>query len=303
MAERWTDDDIPSLDGRVAVVTGSNAGLGQAAASMLARRGATVVLACRNRTKAEAAAAELRAAGATRDIELVDLDLADLASVRRAADEVADRHSRLDLLVNNAGLMAVDEGRTVDGFEIQIGVNHLGHFALTAHLAPVLRATPGSRIVNVSSMGHRAGKLVLDDLMFERRRYARWPAYFQSKLANLLFTAELHRRLTESGAETAALAAHPGASHTDLGTEGSGLLNRAVKIAGPLGQSAHAGALPIVRAATDPAARGGQYYGPNLLVRGHPVLETPSRRARNAADARALWAESEALTGVTVALA
>jgi NAD(P)-dependent dehydrogenase (short-subunit alcohol dehydrogenase family) len=303
MAERWTEDDIPSLDGRLAVVTGANAGLGQAAATMLARRGATVVLACRNRAKAEAAASEIRAAGAPGELDLVDLDLADLASVRRAAEEIADRHPRLDLLVNNAGLMAVDEGRTVDGFEIQIGVNHLGHFALTAHLAPLLLTTPGSRVVNVSSMGHRAGKLALDDLMFERRRYSRWPAYFQSKLANLLFTAELQRRLAESGADTSALAAHPGASHTDLGTEGSSLLNRSLKVFSPLGQSAHAGALPIVRAATDPTARGGQFYGPNLLVRGHPVLETPSRRARNADDARALWTESEALTGVTLALA
>jgi NAD(P)-dependent dehydrogenase (short-subunit alcohol dehydrogenase family) len=262
-----------------------------------------VVLACRNRAKAEAAASEIRAAGAPGELDLVDLDLADLASVRRAAEEIADRHPRLDLLVNNAGLMAVDEGRTVDGFEIQIGVNHLGHFALTAHLAPLLLTTPGSRVVNVSSMGHRAGKLALDDLMFERRRYSRWPAYFQSKLANLLFTAELQRRLAESGADTSALAAHPGASHTDLGTEGSSLLNRSLKVFSPLGQSAHAGALPIVRAATDPTARGGQFYGPNLLVRGHPVLETPSRRARNADDARALWTESEALTGVTLALA
>ena len=300
MATHWSEQDIPDLDGKVAVVTGSNSGLGEEAAGMLARHGATVVLACRNQSKAEAAAARMRAAGATGPLELVALDLASLASVRKASEEIADRYDRLDLLVNNAGLMAVDEGKTEDGFEMQIGVNHLGHFALTAGLMPLLLATPGSRVVNVSSMGHRMGKLVLDDLMFERRGYSRWPAYFQSKLANLLFTAELHRRLDAAGAGTAALTGHPGASHTDLGTEGSGLLNKAVKVFAPLGQSAHAGALPIVRAATDPAAKSGQFYGPSLLVRGHAVVETPNKRARNADDAKALWQRSEELTGTTI---
>jgi NAD(P)-dependent dehydrogenase (short-subunit alcohol dehydrogenase family) len=198
--------------------------------------------------------------------------------------------------------MAVDQGRTDDGFETQIGVNHLGHFALTAGLAPLLLATPGSRVVNVSSVGHRAGRLALDDLMYERRRYSRWGAYFQSKLANLLFTAELHRRLTEAGAATSALAAHPGGSNTDLGREGSGLLNKTLRFVAPLGQSAYAGALPIVRAATDPAATGGQLYGPSLVFRGHPVVETPSRRARRSTDAQALWHLSEELTGTTVAV-
>jgi protochlorophyllide reductase len=300
MGSAWTERDIPPLDGTVAVVTGSNSGLGEQAATMLARRGATVVLACRNLDKAEAAAGRMRAAGASGDIELVALDLASLDSVRKAVDEIAALRGRLDLLVNNAGLMAVDEARTADGFEMQIGVNHLGHFALTAGLAPVLLATAGSRVVNVSSMGHRAGRLVLDDLMFERRRYQRWLAYTQSKLANLLFTLELHRRLTAAGAPTSALAAHPGLSRTDLGTEGSGILNRATKYFTPaFGQSAYTGALPIVRAATDLGAESGQLYGPNLVVRGHPVVETPSRAARNRADAEALWRRSEELTGVT----
>ena len=295
---RWSEDSIPDQTGRVAVVTGSNSGLGEQTATMLGRKGATVVVACRNLGKGEEAMGRMRQAGVTGELQMVGLDLASLSSVRKAAEEITDRFDRLDLLVNNAGLMATDKGTTEDGFEMQLGVNHLGHFAFTAHLMPLLLATPGSRVVNVSSMGHRMGKLVLDDLMFERRGYSRWPAYFQSKLANLLFTAELHRRLQAAGAGTAALTAHPGGSNTDLGTEGSGLVNKMLRYVAPLGQSAYAGALPIVRAATDPSAKSGEFYGPNLMARGHAVLETPSKRARNAGDARALWEKSEELTGV-----
>lgn len=294
----WTEADIPPLDGKVVVITGANSGLGLAAAKMTARAGATTVLACRNRAKADAAAEQIRGAGARGPVELVDLDLASLASVASAAEDIVARFDRIDVLLNNAGLMATDESRTEDGFEMQFGVNHLGHFALTAHLMPRLLETDGSRIVNVSSMGHRPGRMHFDDLNFERRRYARWPAYFQSKLANLLFTAELHRRLTEAGADSAALAAHPGGSHTDLGHEGSGLLNRSLKIFAPLGQSADMGALPFLRAATDPGARSGEFYGPKFRFMGHPVRETPSRSARNAADARRLWEMSVEFTGV-----
>jgi protochlorophyllide reductase len=230
----------------------------------------------------------------------VPLDLADLASVAAAAEHVQAHEPRLDLLLNNAGLMAIDHATTVDGFEMQLGVNHLGHFVLTAQLLPLLLATPGSRVVTMSSMGHRAGRLHPDDLFFTRRGYDRWRPYFQSKLANLLFTAELHRRLTEAGAATMALAAHPGGSNTDLGFEGTGLTNRMFKLFVQIAtQSAVIGALPFVRAATDPEARGGQFHGPRWVVRGYPVRETPSRRARRADDTRILWARSEELTGLT----
>ncbi|MEY2570525.1 MAG: hypothetical protein QOE63_875 [Acidimicrobiaceae bacterium] len=304
MSTRWTEGDVPPLAGKTVLVTGANAGLGLEASKVFARRGARVLLACRNQQKAEAAATEVRAAaGGTADVDIVPLDLASLDSVASAAKLVRDQESRLDLLINNAGLMAIDESKTEQGFEMQLGVNHLGHFALTAQLAPLVLSTPGSRIVNMSSMGHRMGRLRLDDLFFEQRGYDRWRPYFQSKLANILFTAELQRRLAEAGAGTIALAAHPGGSHTDLGFEGSGATNKLFRPFVRFTQPASIGALPLVRAAVDPEARGGQFYGPRWVVRGYPRVETPSRRARRADDARALWARSEDLTGLTVEVA
>jgi NAD(P)-dependent dehydrogenase (short-subunit alcohol dehydrogenase family) len=226
------------------------------------------------------------------------LDLADLASVKAFSDRLQSTVDRLDILGNNAGLMAVDESKTVDGFETQFGVNHLGHFALTGLVLPLLLATPGSRVVNHSSMGHRPGKMHLDDLNYERHRYSRWPAYFQSKLANLLFSLELQRRLSLTNAATIALTAHPGGSRTDLGVEGSGLLNKALKPIGGFGQSAANGALPFVRACVDPAAKGGDFFGPRYLIFGSPKLETPTKRARDGVVAKQLWTQSEALTGI-----
>jgi len=198
--------------------------------------------------------------------------------------------------------MAIDEARTAQGVEMQFGVNHLGHFALTARLLPLLLATPGSRVASMSSMGHRAARGHCDPR--GERPYQRWGAYFHSKLANLLFTAELHRRLTDAAAPTIAVAAHPGASNTDLGTEGSGLLNRAMHTVAPLvTQSAEFGARPMLRAVTDPAVRGGEFYGPRFLARGAaPVRETPSRAARDAAAARQLWDLSVQLTGLAPAI-
>ncbi len=298
MPARWTLDAMPDQTGRTAVVTGANAGLGYEIAVALAAGGARVVMACRNLDRATGAAATIRRRVTGARVEVGRLDLADLASVAAFADGVAAGHDRLDLLINNAGLMAVDRSRTVDGFETQFGVNHLGHFALTARLLPLLTATAGSRVVTMSSMGHRAGRMNFDDLMFDRG-YGRWRPYFQSKLANLLFTAELQRRLAATDAPTIAVAAHPGASRTDLGTEGRGVTNRLMARVVPLlTQPAAVGALPALRAATDPAVRGGQFYGPRLLAVGHPVLETPSRRARDGGDARRLWEESLRLTGV-----
>ena len=299
---RWTLADVPDLTGRTALVTGANSGLGLEVARALAGRGAHVVMACRNAEKAADAAAlvDAHAGDGPGSASVMPLDLADLASVRALGERVRREVPRLDLLANNAGLMALDESHTVDGFEMQFGVNHLGHFVLTAELAPLLVATPGARVVTMASMGHRAGRMDLDDPMFERRTYRRWPAYFQSKLANLLFTLELHRRFREAGVDTLALAAHPGYAHTDLGHEGSGWLNRLVEPLGGLGsQSAARGAEPFVRAATDPDVRSGEYYGPRLMAWGDAVRETPSARARDADVARRLWTLSESLTGTT----
>jgi NAD(P)-dependent dehydrogenase (short-subunit alcohol dehydrogenase family) len=293
----WSCDDIPPLEGKVAAVTGANSGLGLEVAQRLADRGARVLLACRNTDKATVAAGRIGPLA-----EVVALDLASLASVERAAAELARRTDRLDILVNNAGVMAVDMSATEDGFETQIGVNHLGHFALTGRLAGLLATTPGSRVVNVSSMAHRNGALRLDDLMWRNRRYSRWGAYSQSKLANLLFTFEADRRFAAAGIPTRVLAAHPGFSRTDLGVEGTGISNavlRNVNWIPGMGQSTARGALPLLRAAVDPDASGGQYYGPRWMIAGPPVLETPSRRARDASSAEALWDASEKLTGVT----
>jgi NAD(P)-dependent dehydrogenase (short-subunit alcohol dehydrogenase family) len=300
-ASGWTENDIPALDGKVALVTGANAGLGLEATKVLVRHGARVLMACRNAEKAERAADEMRSAGvAPGQVQIVSLDLASLASVAGAAKLIVDGEEHLDLLLNNAGLMAIDESKTEDGFETQFGVNHLGHFALTAGLAPLLLATPGSRIVNVSSMAYCLGRLHLDDLFFERRGYDRVRPYVESKLANLLFTTELHRRLTDAKAPTMALAAHPGISKTELGDDGTGMANKLFKLVMQPMQPAVAGALPLVRAATDPTAVGGQFYGPRWIIRGGAVVGTPSRRARCGDDARRLWERSEELTGLSI---
>lgn len=299
MSTNWTLADIPDLTGKVAVVTGANAGLGLEITKGLAGAGARVIMACRNQMKAEAAALEVRSANPRGSVEIASLDLANLASIASFASELNSSLDRIDILANNAGLMALDESRTDDGFEMQFGVNHLGHFALTGQLLPTLLAAPGSRVVSMSSMGHRPGKMHFNDLNCEHHTYSRWGAYFQSKLANLLFTAELQRRLARSGASTIAVAAHPGASHTDLGNEGSSVLNKLVT---PLGrlytQSAAKGALPFLRAATEPGVPGDAYFGPRLLTWGKPVRETPTKRARNAADAARLWDLSEDITGI-----
>ncbi|MFC4951095.1 oxidoreductase [Pseudonocardia sp. GCM10023141] len=295
----WTPADIPDLTGKRAIVTGSNAGLGLHIADELAAHGADVTLACRNLTKAEQAADGIRKRTPSASVEVRALDLADLDSVAAFAGGI---DGPLDLLVNNAGLMAIDEARTPQGVEMQFGVNHLGHFALTARLLPLLLATPGSRIGSMSSMGHRGARGPADPRL--ERPYQRWQSYFQSKLANLLFTAELQKRLSAAGASTIAVAAHPGGSSTDLGTEGSGLINRSISTVVPLiAQSAEAGARPMLRAVTDPAVRGGEFYGPTFVFRGsRPVRETPSRSARDAAAAARLWATSVELSGLEPAI-
>jgi NAD(P)-dependent dehydrogenase (short-subunit alcohol dehydrogenase family) len=299
MTGGWSSRDVPDLSGRVAVVTGANRGLGLEVTRHLARRGARVIMACRDDAAGRAAAAALRAsAGVTGELEVRPLDLASLASVEKFAGDLAAL-DRLDLLANNAGLMAVDRGLTDDGFEVHMGVNHLGHFALTARLLPRLLSTEGSRVVTMSSMGARLGHVDLGDLLWERRPYDRWQAYFQSKLANLLFTLEFDRRLRKSGEATAALAAHPGGARTSLGRNGRGWTNRLLPLWTPFIHSAATGSLAFVRAATDPAAQSGEYYGPAVQVWGPPVRERPSRQARDPHLAAGLWEQSELLTGIT----
>ncbi|MEP6625301.1 MAG: oxidoreductase [Acidimicrobiia bacterium] len=303
MGTRWSEGDIPDLTGRVILITGANSGIGLEAARACAQHGAQVVLACRNRAKAEAARDAIASATANPQLEILDVDLGDLDSVAAAADAFLAGHDRLDVLVNNAGLMAIPHQTTVQGFEMQLGVNHLAAYALTGRLLDRLLATEGSRVVAVSSMGHRPGKIDFDDLQSERR-YGAWQAYFQSKLANLLFTYELQRKLAAHGASTVAVASHPGGSDTNLGHEPSGVFGSLMNAARPLSrfvmQPAAMGALPTLRAAVDPAVVGGQYYGPDgfMQQRGYPKLVDSTKRSHDADVASRLWSTSAALTGV-----
>jgi NAD(P)-dependent dehydrogenase (short-subunit alcohol dehydrogenase family) len=302
--QRWTAADVPDQKGRVAVVTGANTGLGFETAKGLAARGATVVLAVRNAAKGEAAAdAVRRAASADAEVTVQSLDLSSLDSVRAAAAELNGAHERIDLLVNNAGVMWTPLGRTADGFELQLGTNHLGHFALTGLLLDSLLAAPAARVVTVSSVGHRirAG-INFDDLQWTKS-YDRVAAYGQAKLANLLFTYELQRRLTAIGATASALAAHPGVAATELARNSPAWIQASMRVFAPLLQTPAMGALPTLRAATDPAATGGQYYGPGGLgeARGNPVVVASSAQSHDAALQARLWAVSEDLTDVHVA--
>ena len=290
---RWTSADLPDLSGRTAVVTGANSGIGRIAARELARAGARVVLAVRDVAKGDQAAASF---GGTTEVR--PLDLSDLSSVRAFATAWT---GDLDILINNAGIMAVPEGRTKDGFELQVGTNHLGHFALTNLLLPHVT----ERVVTVSSGAHRTGKIDLADLNWERRDYSAWGAYGQSKLANLLFTSELQRRLAETGSPVRATAAHPGYAATNLQHHtGSRLQNAAMAIGNRiLAQSDEMGALPTLYAATQDIP-GDSYVGPGRLheARGHPKLVGRSAAAKDAATAEGLWELSEELTGVAFPL-
>ncbi|MFI1968035.1 short-chain dehydrogenase [Streptomyces cinnamoneus] len=302
----WTVSDIPGQSGRIAVVTGANSGIGYVTARELARQGARVVLGCRDVTRGKAAEELMREQVPGADVRLAVLDLADLASVRAFAAELPEE--RLDLLVNNAGVMALPQRRTVDGFEMQFATNHLGHFALTGLLLPRLRAAgPGARVVTVSSGLHFLGTVDPRDLQMDHR-YRRWIAYGRSKSANLLFTHELSRRLTAEGSAVVAAAAHPGYAATNLQTAGLRMEERAVAeravelLNRTVAQSAEDGALPSLYAATAPGVRQDDFIGPRVLLwRGSP---TRSVRARWTLDDRAsagLWAASERLTGVTYA--
>ncbi|MGE5696549.1 MAG: SDR family NAD(P)-dependent oxidoreductase [Candidatus Sericytochromatia bacterium] len=305
MSSKWTTADIPDQSGRVAIITGANTGLGLQTAKALADKGAHVVLAVRNLDKGNEAAAGIKNSNPNAVVLLQHLDLTSLESVRAASEELKAKHQRIDLLINNAGVMYTDKLQTKDGFELQFGTNHLGHFALTGRLLPHMLPVDGSRVVTVSSVGHRImAKIHFDDLNLDRG-YNRVAAYGQSKLANLLFTYELQRRLRHKGAPTIALAAHPGGSNTELTRNVPGLLKPVVDLAWPLiSQSPDMGALPTLRAATDPDAQGGQYYGPDGFreTRGYPVLVRSSKQSHNEEIQRRLWTVSEELTGVTYPL-
>jgi NAD(P)-dependent dehydrogenase (short-subunit alcohol dehydrogenase family) len=296
LKKKWTRDDIPDQTGRIAIVTGANTGIGYETARALAHEGAHVTLACRSQEKGEAATARIAAEQPRGRVSFAALDLADLESVRHLADDFTSTHERLDLLVNNAGVMVPPESRTRQGFEMQFGVNHLGHFTLTTRLLDLLRATPGARVVTVSSAAHRMGTINFDDLDFTARGYDPWAAYGQSKLANLLFTFELQRRLEVEGADVVAVAAHPGWTGTDLQRHAWYMRLFNTLVAMPPAQ----GALPTLRAATAPDVQGGDYYGPHGIkeMRGYPVRVGTTEAARSAEDAARLWQVSEELTGV-----
>jgi NAD(P)-dependent dehydrogenase (short-subunit alcohol dehydrogenase family) len=301
MADGWDVEDIPDQSGRTAVVTGANSGLGLVTARELARAGASVVMACRNLDKGHTAVEEVRAAVPEAQVQLEELDLASLASVRGFAERFRATHDGLDLLINNAGVMAPPRRRTADGFELQFGTNHLGHFALTNALLETMEGREDARVVTLSSTAHKMGRINFDNLNGDRH-YFRWNAYGQSKLANLLFMLELDRRLRGSGSTVKSLAAHPGYAATNLQSAAAPMLDRlAMKVStAVIAQDDEMGALPILFAATEPGLEGGIYVGPDGFQeqRGHPKIVQPSGRARDPETARRLWEVSERMTAV-----
>ena len=304
----WSAADIPDQHGRTAVVTGANGGLGLETARQLAAKGAHVVMAVRNQKKAAAAVDEIRAGVPDAALELVALDLASQASVRAAAEQIVAAHTGIDLLINNAGVMGIPEAKTVDGFEMQLGVDHLGHWSLTALLLPTLLRTPGARIVTVTSTAHHMGRAINPANPHLHGRYRPWRAYGQAKLANFHFGLGLQRELENAGAGTASLIAHPGLSNTDLQAvsvqqTGGGTSQRFwLFLARRSGMSAADGALSQLRAATDPAAKGGEFYGPRFVNSGPPVRKPVVRRLGLDTAIAALWKVSERETGIAIDL-
>ena len=306
MSTKWTEEQIPDQSGRLAIVTGANSGLGLATARELARAGALVVMACRNVEKGEEARAGIVASVPAGQLELEALDLSSLDSVGAFAERMRAAHDGIDLLINNAGVMATPRRQTADGFELQFGTNHLGHFALTGLLIGSLEGRDDARVVTLSSTAHRTGRIAFDNLGGDRH-YFRWRAYGQSKLANLLFALELDRRLRAAGSSVKSLAAHPGYAATNLQHAGPpGLDSAIMRVSNWLiAQSEDMGALPTLYAATEPGLEGGTFVGPDGFAeqRGHPRPVTPNRAARDEDVARRLWEVSEEMTGVRFELA
>jgi NAD(P)-dependent dehydrogenase (short-subunit alcohol dehydrogenase family) len=306
MSEKWTEADVADQTAKTVLVTGANSGLGLETARALAQNGANVVMACRNTEKAAAAKALIDETDPAGETDLLEMDLGNLDSIRSGVEVFLESHQRLDVLVNNAGIMWTPKGLTADGFEQQLGVNHLGHFALTGLLLEVLLESGPARVVTISSNGHKAGKIDLDDLQSEES-YSPYGAYFQSKLANLLFMCELQRRFAAANSEAISVAAHPGGSDTNLGHENpGGIAGTLFEKSRPImdrffSQSAQQGALPTLLAATGPDVVGGDYYGPDgfMELKGAPTKVDMTKRAKDEAVARRLWQKSVELTGVT----
>jgi NAD(P)-dependent dehydrogenase (short-subunit alcohol dehydrogenase family) len=302
----WTADEMPAMDGQTVVVTGANSGLGYAGTEAFADAGATVIMACRSAERGEQAADEIRRAVPDAALDVRVCDLAALDSVTSFAAGVRAAYDAVDVLCNNAGVMAIPRQETDDGFEMQLGVNHLGHFALTGRLLPALAAGDGeSRVVTQSSGAHTAGEIDFSDLQSERS-YGKWSAYGRSKLANLLFGYELQRRLADAPLDVISVACHPGYADTELQFRGPRESGSTVKMAGMkvanalFGQSAERGALPMLYAATSDDVIGGEYVGPGglLNMRGYPAFQQSNADSRDEADAKRLWELSEELTGV-----
>ena len=293
--DKWTLENIPDQRGKIVIVTGANSGIGYEAARALARKGANVIMACRSLEKGEAAVAQIRRENLQGDVILRQLDLADLSSVRNFADEFLAEYKQLNILINNAGVMAIPYRKTKDGFEMQFGTNHLGHFVLTGLLFELLKNTPNSRVVTVSSYAHIVGKINFDDLNSEKS-YQKWLAYGQSKLANLLFAYELQRRSAKKGDNPISIAVHPGYAATNLQNSSSffSFTNNF------MAQSQEMGALPTLYAATNPEIEGGEFIGPDgfLAQRGYPHKARSSARSYDPETAQRLWQVSEELTGV-----
>ncbi len=304
MREKWTIKSIPDLTGKVIIVTGANSGIGFEDAKAFARKGAKTILACRNMDKAGKALSKILTKNPQAQVEIIQLDLGNLVSIKKFVSDFKKKYDRLDVLVNNAGILRVPYQKTVDGFESQIGINYLGHFALTSLLFEVLVKTKDSRVVNVSSYGHKYGDTDFDKFLFEEgKEYSKSKAYGRSKLANLLFTYELNRRLKKANSNVIAVASHPGFSNTSMADHlYGGFVQFLRTLLGFLLQSAAKGALPTIRAAVDPKVKGGEFYGIKGLFgserRGRPVIVESSKESHNLEDAKKLWEISEELTGI-----
>ncbi|MBL3658396.1 oxidoreductase [Fulvivirga sediminis] len=297
MSRKWTHADIPDQSGKVVIITGATSGLGKEASRVLAEKGATVIMAIRNTEKGEKVAHEIRKEHSKAKLEIKELDLASLKSVEKFSKEFIEQYDQLHILINNAGVMMCPYSKTADGFEIQMGTNHLGHFALTRRLMAPLKHAEGSRVVSTSSLGHRMGDINFDDINWEKRKYNTAKAYGDSKLANLYFTYEASRKFSNDPSAPKMVAAHPGVTATDLG--------RHVKFAeifnAIIAQSVQKGTLPTLRAATDPSVQSGEYFGPRSLfeTRGHPKKVDSNELSKNTEKAQKLWEMSEKMTGVT----
>lgn len=294
--EKWTTENIPNQNGRVVIVTGSSSGIGYETARVLAEKQATVIIAVRNLEKGNAAADKIKSGIKDADLRILELDLANLESVKNFAENFKKNYSQLDLLINNAGVMIPPYSKTADGFELQFGTNHLGHFALTGQLLELLINTKSARIVNVSSSAHKTGSINFDDLNWEKRSYSGWKAYGDSKIANIYFTRELDKKLKENHLDLITTASHPGWTATEL-QRNSGIVEFLNKF---FAQDISMGALPTLRAAIEKDLTGAEYFGPNgfMELRGYPVEVETNKLSKDEAIAKKLWEVSEELTGV-----